>query len=331
MSIEENKKWFKNAKFGMMIHWGLYSILAGEYKGQRYNSLGEWIMSRFRIPINEYEKLAEIFNPIYFDADEWVSLAKNAGMKYIVITSKHHDGFALFKSEADPYNVVDSTPFGRDIIKELSEACRRQGLKFGLYYSQEIDWHEPHGGGYPLNEKENWRLNDGFDRAWSNNWDFPDIKNKNYSLCFEKKIKSQVKEIVTKYGDLALIWFDTPGVITKEQSMQLYNLVRKYQPDCLINSRIGNGVGDYTSFGDNEIRDDYREDLCESACTMNDTWGYKSYDDNWKSADDIIKIKNHLNSRGINYLLNVGPDYLGRFPVPAADILKAIAENNKNS
>ena len=136
------KKWFKEeAKFGLMIHWGLYSLLAGEYRGERIPWIGEWIQAHFRIPKEEYEQLTKAFNPIYFDAEEWVKIAKNAGMNYMVVTSKHHDGFALFKSEYDPYNVVDATPFGRDVIKEIAEACKKHGLKLGLYYSQEIDWH----------------------------------------------------------------------------------------------------------------------------------------------------------------------------------------------
>ena len=328
-----NKEWFKEAKFGMMIHWGLYSLLAGEYKGKRYDyedelvtewdPIGEWIMSRYQIPIKEYERLLDAFNPIYFDAEEWVKLAKEAGMQYIVITSKHHEGFALYKSEADSFNVVDSTPFKRDIIKELSDACKKHNMKFGLYYSQELDWHEEHGGGYDRTELDTKGC------MWSNCWDFPDNKKKDFSICFEKKIKPQVKEILTKYGDLALIWFDTPGVITPKQSRELYDMVKFYQPDCLVNSRIGNGMGDYTSCGDNEIPDDYKSTLYESACTLNDTWGYKSFDNNWKSAERVLEIKEHLNSHGINYLLNVGPDGLGRIPAPAIEILKKIGKLSK--
>ncbi len=312
------KEWFREAKFGLMIHWGLYSLLAGEYKGQRMESIGEWIQSRFRIPNKEYEKLASAFNPIYFDPEEWVLLAKEAGMQYMVVTSKHHDGFALFGSKVDPYNVVDATPFGRDVIAELAEACHKHGLKLGLYYSQDIDWHEPHGGGYTRNRP-------CAGTSWTNDWDFPDNASKNYTICFEKKIKPQVTELLTNYGPLCLIWFDTPIVITKEQSMELYNLVKKYQPDCLVNSRIGNGVGDYHSLGDNEIPDEPMTDsLYESPCTLNDTWGYKAFDANWKPVEEVLRLKKHLNDRNINYLLNVGPDYLGRFPAPAVEILRGL-------
>lgn len=305
-----NKEWFAAAGFGMMVHWGLYSLLAGEYGGERTNINAEWIMYDKKISIAEYEKLTAAFNPIYFDPEKWVSLAKRAGMKYVVVTSKHHDGFAMYKSENDRYNVVDSTPFGRDVISEIADECRRQDMKLGLYYSQEIDWHEQHGGFFA-----------------HNHWDFPDSKPEDFHFCFEKKIKPQVKEILTKYGDLLLVWFDTPKCITPEQSRELYDLVKLYQPDCLVNSRIGNGMGDYTSCSDNKIPDDFKNTLYECPCTMNGSWGFKYYDDNWKSAESILKTKKHLNERGVNYLLNVGPDGLGRIPVPSVRILEEIAES----
>lgn len=320
-----NKEWFREARFGMMVHWGLYSMLGGEYKdsrmgwGERSNQtdLGEWIQTYFRIPNAEYEQLAKAFDPVGFDAEEWVKLAKDAGMNYIVVTSKHHEGFAMFKSEADPYNIADATPFGRDPIDELAKACRKYGLKLGLYYSQELDWHEPDGGGYNRGYKNEYS-------SWTNNWDFPDNEKKDFARCFEKKIKPQVKEILTKYGDLCLIWFDTPGVITPEQSQELYDLVKKYQPDCLVNSRIGNGKGDYESMGDNQIPGAKKNAgmLFETAATLNDTWGYKSFDQNWKSSREVISLLTRLASRNVNYLLNVGPDHIGRIPVPAQHIFR---------
>lgn len=315
-----NKEWFKQAKFGMMIHWGLYSLPAGEWRGKRMEDIGEWAQQYFRIPNAEYHKLAGIFNPILFDAEEWVKLAKDAGMQYMVFTAKHHEGFAMYHSKVSKFNIVDATPFGRDVMAELAEACYKHGMKLGLYYSQEIDWSEPNGGGYHLGKT--WC---GDKAYWTNNWDYPDDAHKNYSQCFEDKIKPQVKEILTGYGDLCLIWFDTPGVITPAQSDELYDLVKKYQPDCLVNSRIGNGRGDYISAGDNEIpEDDKGEILFETPATLNDTWGYKSFDNNWKDAGKVKEIKKHLNARGINYLLNVGPDYLGRIPGPAVDILREV-------
>ena len=315
------EKWFKEAGFGMMIHWGLYSILGGEWRGKRMDYIGEWIMSKFEIPNREYEKLTEIFNPIYFDAEEWVQLAKAAGMKYIVITAKHHDGFALYHSKADKYNVVDATPFGRDVIRELADACARNDMKLGLYYSQNIDWHEPHGGGYG---KEFYHTN--FGMSWDNDWDFPDRDQKNYMICYEKKIKPQVKEILTEYGDICLIWFDTPMGIPEECSRELCDMVKHYQPNCLVNSRIGNDMGDYTSLGDNELPDVYTDRLIEAPITLNHTWGYKSFDNDWKSPEKVKEILDKCRKCGANLLLNIGPDHLGRLPVPAMDVLKALAE-----
>lgn len=325
----DNKTWFKQAKFGMMIHFGLYSLPGGEWKGQRMDDIGEWLQAHFRIPNAEYGQLAKAFNPILFNPEEWVKTAKEAGMEYFVITSKHHDGFALFDSAYDNYNSVKGTPFGRDIIAEVGEACYKHGLKLGLYYSQELDWHEPNGGGYSLGHTHIGNAG-RFDVSWTNDWDFPDNDKKDFTQCFECKIKTQVKEILTKYGDICLIWFDTPGDITPAQSDELYQLVKTYQPDCLVNSRIGNGLGDYQSMGDNEIPDFYVHDrLVETPATLNDTWGYKAFDNNWKNANRVIELKEHLNSRGINYLLNVGPDGLGRFPAPAMDILREVGRRSR--
>lgn len=309
--------WFRKAEYGMMVHWGLYSLLAGEWNGERTPWEGEWIMRNSYISIADYEKLAKAFNPVYFDAEEWVLLAKECGMNYIVVTSKHHDGFALFHSKVDAFNVVDATPFGRDIIKEIALACEKHGIKLGLYYSQDLDWHEAHGGGYILP----WAHDGGYS---FNAVDFPGVEGKDYSICFEKKIVPQVKEILTNYGDLCLIWFDTPRTIKPEQSRFLYDMVKKYQPHCLVNSRIGNDLGDYSSLGDNEIPDDEKNGLWECPATMNNTWGYKAFDQNWKSAEKIFEIKQHLKARNVNYLLNVGPDGLGRIPAPCVDILRQV-------
>lgn len=324
MTLEENKKWFKEAKFGMMIHWGLYSILGGEWKGERIKNIGEWIMHSCEIPIAEYERLARVFNPIYFNAEEWVRLARDAGMEYIVITSKHHDGFALFKSDADPYNSVDATPFGRDIIDELAKACRKYGIRLGLYYSQCLDWHEMHGGGYTV---PHYHENIDRHRHWGNTWDFPDNGKKDYKICLEQKIKPQLKEILTRYGDLCLIWFDTPmDEQTHAHSEELYGMVRKYNPACLVNTRIGNGLGDYCSCGDNSLPKEYTEDLVEAPVTLNGTWGYKSFDNDWKSPEQVLDLLRRCGDKGANLLLNVSPDHLGRIPAPAADVLRRVGE-----
>ena len=330
-----NREWFRQAKYGMMAHWGLYSLLGGEYRGRRVQDYAEWIQSYMPIPNAEYERLAACFHPIYFNADEWIRLAKDCGMTYFVFTSKHHDGFAMFHSRANRYNVVDATPFGRDVVAELGEACYRHGIRFGLYYSQELDWHHPHGGGYD-------RFEPCSGVSWDNSWDFPDRAQKDFSICFEEKIKPQVQELLTGYGELCLIWFDVPHTITKAQSLELNALVKHYQPDCLINSRIGNGAYDYVSLGDNEYPTSYEADenadpnslngfkvspygLYETAGTLNSSWGYKAYDQNWITPEQIIERRNRLNGLGVNYLLNVGPDGLGRIPSLSAEALRAAA------
>ena len=332
----DNVQWFKNAGYGMMAHWGLYSLLAGEYKGRHVNDYAEWIQSFMAIPNEEYSRLAKCFNPVYFNADEWIRLARDSGMKYFVFTSKHHDGFAMFKSYADKYNIVDASPFGRDVVAELGEACYKYGLKFGLYYSQELDWHHFHGGGYD-------KFSGCSGVSWDNSWDFPEREKKDFSICFEEKIIPQVTELIKNYGDLLLMWFDVPHTITKEQSLRLNNLVKEYQPDCLINSRIGNGAYDYVSLGDNEYPTEFKVEensdpnsldglkyspkgLYETAGTMNSSWGFKYYDNNWISPEEIAERRQRLNNMGINYLLNVGPDGLGRIPAASAEnLLKAEA------
>ena len=331
-----NVQWFKDAKYGMMLHWGLYSLLGGEHKGQRVHDYAEWIQSYFQIPIAQYEQLAGVFNPIYFDAEEYVQLAKACGMKYLVITTKHHDGFAMFRSACDSYNVYDATPFHRDVLAELSFCCKKHGIKLGIYYSQDLDWHHPHGGGYLSNHI----FNSG--TTWDNSWDFSGEKN--FDICFKEKILPQVKELMTGYGDICLAWFDVPMTLTEEHSRILYDTVRELQPDCLINSRLGNGKYDYVSLGDNEIPEsmdavqgqiDYN-DICgfkpspyglyETAATLNDSWGFSYYDHNWKTPEFVANAKRHLNSMGINYLLNIGPDPLGRIPTSAKRILLEAAK-----
>ena len=328
-ALDAAKRWFKEAQYGMMVHWGLYSLLGGEWKGRRMDNryIGEWAQQYFRIPNAEYAALAKAFNPICFNADEWVQIARDAGMKYVVFTSKHHDGFAMYRSKVSAFNVVDATPFRRDVVGELAEACRKHGLKLGLYYSQDLDWHERGGGGFT--EGKTWCDGAAY---WTNNWDYKDVTRAEFDRYFEEKSRPQVREILTQYGDLCLIWFDIGFTLTKEQSNGLYDMVRSLQPGCLINSRIGCGKCDYASAGDNQIpNDDKSGMLFETPATLNDTWGYKAHDQNWKSAETIRKTREHLKRLGANYLLNVGPDGLGRIPSASVDILRAAATSGSEA
>jgi len=298
--------WWKEAKFGMFIHWGIYAIPAGVWKGKDYPQIGEWIMRRAEIPVTEYEQLTKQFNPVKFNADEWVQLAKNAGMKYIIITSKHHDGFAMYHSKVSKYNIVDATPFDRDPIKELADACAKHGLKFGLYYSHVQDWHEP--------------------GAVGNNWDFPESTDEQFAQYLEEKVKPQVREIMTEYGPIAAIWYDTPVRITKEQSQACVDLVHSLQPDCLVNGRVGHGLGDYQSRGDNEIPAGRVDTPWETPATLNDTWGFKVKDHNWKPTKLLIQQLVDIVSKGGNYLLNVGPTAEGIIPQPSVDRLLEVGQ-----
>lgn len=303
---EKRLKWFREARFGMFIHWGLYAVPAGEWKGKLVPGIGEWIMNRAKIPVNEYEQLAPQFNPVKFNAEEVVRLAKNAGMKYIVITSKHHDGFAMYRSTVSKYNIYDATPFKRDPLKELADAAQKAGIKLCFYYSQTQDWHEPDAVG--------------------NDWDFKDESKKNFAKYLEEKVKPQVRELLTNYGPIGLIWFDTPRNMTKAQSQELVDLVHSIQPDCLVSGRVGNGVGDYDSAGDNQISVGKVKRDWETPVTMNDTWGFKKDDVNWKPTSILIRQLVMVGSRGGNYLLNVGPTSEGLIPQPSVERLTQVGE-----
>lgn len=318
--MEERTRWFQDARFGLFLHWGLYSVLAGEWRGQRMEYIGEWIQAKCRIPNAEYGKLAERFNPTGFDADEWVTLAKRAGMRYLVYTTKHHEGFAMYRSQVDPYNIVDATPFQRDPLAELADACKRHGLALGIYYSQSLDWHEHDAGGTEPSNASN------FGMSWGNDWDFPDHSAKDFARYLEAKVKPQLRELLTGYGPIAYIWFDCPFTITEAQSRELWDLVRGLQPACIVNSRLGNGMGEVSSLGDNEVPWAPLEGVWEAPATLNDTWGYKWFDENWKPARDVLTTLVGLASRNANYLLNIGPTPEGTLPEGSVRVLRELGE-----
>jgi len=291
---DTSTEWFRDARFGMFIHWGLYSDAAGEWDGRRYYGSSEWLMRRARIPVSEYERLAEDFNPVAFDAREWVAVARDAGMTYIVITAKHHDGFAMYDSAASPYDIVDATPFARDPLKELADAARAEGIPLGFYYSQYQDWADRDAGG--------------------NTWDFP-AEGRDFDRYLTGKAMPQLRELLTNYGDVALIWFDTPQDLTLEDAQALRALVKSIQPETLVSSRIGHGLGDYEDLRDSEIP--ARGAMTrpwQALFTHNDSWGYLAFDYNFKSGDDLIRTLVTVASKGGNMLLNVGPDGQGRMP-----------------
>lgn len=313
--------WWREARFGMFIHWGLYAVPAGEYNGQRSKEIGEWIQSWANIPRAEYEKFAAKFNPVEFDAAEWVRIAKDAGMKYLVITSKHHDGFAMYDSAVSTYDIVDATPYKKDPMRALADECRRQGITFAFYYSI-MDWHHP--SQYVDDPKKQKHPDAGHHQT---------KMREGRKQEYVEYMKAQLRELVTKY-DPAILWFDGEWVDwwTEQDGQDLYKYVRGLKPRILINNRVGKGRKGME--GLNKTDREYAGDFgtpeqqipasglpgvdWESCMTMNDTWGFKHYDDNWKSSEKLIRNLIDIVSKGGNYLLNVGPTGEGR--IPAASV-----------
>jgi alpha-L-fucosidase len=308
-AYEARMKWWHDARFGMFIHWGVYSVPAGKYNGQEINGIGEWIMNTAKIPIPDYEKFAKQFNPVQFDAAEWVRIAKDAGMKYIVITSKHHDGFAMWGSKVSKYSIVDYAPYGKDVLKMLSDECAKQGITLCFYHSI-MDWHQP------------------------------DADSANWAKYRENYLKPQLKELLTGYGKLGVLWFDGEWEKewTEDQGKDLYNFVRNLQPDIIVNNRVGKGrqgmqgmskdtsfVGDFGT-PEQEILSTSTSMAWESCMTMNETWGFKTSDTNWKSPEMLIKNLVDIVSKGGNFLLNVGPTSEGLIPAASVERLKEMGE-----
>lgn len=322
---DQRMKWWREARFGMFIHWGLYAVPAGEYNGQRSKRIGEWIMDWASIPRAEYEKFAPRFNPIKFDAREWVRIARDAGMKYIVITSKHHDGFSMFDSGVSKYDIVDSSPYRKDPIRALADETKKQGLKFCFYYSI-LDWHHPSA----------YVDAPGKDPTAGNSQTLlkPGTKDE-----YVKYMKEQLRELVTGY-DPAVLWFDGEWQDwwTEADGKDLYQYVRSLKPGIIINNRVGKGRKGMEGLSktDQQYSGDFgtpEQQIppsglpgidWESCMTMNDTWGFKFYDDNWKSTETIIRNLIDIASKGGNYLLNVGPTAEGLIPQPSVERLAEV-------
>ena len=294
---------WRAARFGLFIHWGLYAIPAGIWRGKRVPYIGEWLMFREKIPVATYSKFAAQFNPRHFDAAAIVRLARDAGQRYLVITAKHHDGFAMYDSPSNPYNVVAATPWAHDPMRDLARECKKQGVTLCFYYSQDLDWHHPDG-------------------AW-NTWDY-DAKKKNTDRYLREKVYPQLRELLTNYGPVGLIWFDTPLTISPAQSGAIRRFVKKLQPGCLVSGRIGHGLGDYGIPRDNQMPPGRLPGDWEVCATLNHTWGFKKHDHEWKSADDLIRTLVESASKNANYLLNIGPDAAGRVPAPSVARLRAV-------
>ena len=320
---------FNEAKFGMFIHWGLYAIPGGVWNGQRMEDDGigptvaEWIMRRRSIPRARYAELAGDFSPLKFDADEWAQLAADAGMRYMVITSKHHDGFALHESRVSDFTSVAATPFGRDAIAELHDACPRHQVRFGVYYSHTLDWYD--GGDFGIQYATE---TTGLRKIGTNDWD---PSPRTFDDYLTNKAMAQVEELAERYSDLFLVWFDGAGYIPEDLSLDFYRAVYRHAPGTLVNSRISNvdlprDLGDYQSAGDNHIPDlsEVEKPHWETCGTMNNSWGYKSYDHDWKGPVEVLSWLVDVVSRGGNYLLNVGPTGEGEIPAESVRTLRQV-------
>lgn len=305
---DSRMKWWTDARFGLFLHWGLYSVTAGDWDGHPAKG-GEHFMLHERIPLKTYALIAKDFNPVKFNAEAWVLAAKGAGMKYIVITSKHHDGFSMYDSKVSNYNIVKTTPYAKDPMKALAAACKKHGLKLCFYYSLGRDWEDPDVPTYHADR--------------SNLWDYPNESAKNLDAYVERKVKPQLKELLSNYGPIGVIWFDTPELITKAQSKSIKKLVLSLQPDCIVNDRIGNGFGDF-GVSEQKILDTKNIDPWEACITMSRNWSYNRHDSAWKSPELLVYNLVDIASKGGNFLLNIGPKGDGTFPEPSVKNLKAV-------
>ena len=328
---DHRMEWWREARFGMFIHWGVYAQWAGVYHGhQQAHGGAEWIMNRCKIPVAEYQQRAKEFNPVKYDPDAWVRMAKEAGMKYIIITSKHHDGFALFDTKASKWNVVDATAYGKDLLKPLAAACRKYGMKLGFYYSQAQDWNNPGGAVSRKLMREGWpnpdsAKIDAYTLAHNGHWD-PAQETRSFDQYIDQVAVPEVKDLLSNYGDIAVLWWDTPTHMTDEAALKLQALL-KLQPNIITNDRLKrpNFPGD-TKTPEQKIPTQSQLDGkdWETCMTMNGSWGYKSWDHKWKSTETLIHNLVDIASKGGNYLLNVGPKEDGTFPQESIDRLKAV-------
>lgn len=333
LSKDQRMQWWRDARFGMFIHWGVYAQWAGVYHGHEQEHGGaEWIMNRSKIPVAEYQAKAREFNPVKYDPDAWVRMAKDAGMKYIVITAKHHDGFALFKTAASKWNVVDATPYGKDLLAPLAAACRKYGIKLGFYYSQAQDWNNPGGAVSRKKAAEGWpnpdsaRI-DAYTAMHNGHWD-PAQETASFDEYIDRVAVPQVKELLTHYGKLGVLWWDTPTNMTEEAAKKLQSLLA-LQPQIITNDRLKRPdfPGDYKT---PEQKIPKLSELdgkdWETCMTMNGTWGYRTSDHHFKSPETLIHNLCDIASKGGNYLLNVGPEPDGTFPPESIDILAALGK-----
>jgi alpha-L-fucosidase len=323
---EQRIQWWRDAKFGMFIHWGVYSLPGGEWKGKKVSGYAEHLMRKEKIPRAEYLQLAHQFNPVQFNAEEWVKNAKNAGMNYLIITAKHHDGFAMYDSKVSDFNIIQQTPWKHDPMADLSAACRKYGLKFGFYYSHAFDWEHPDAPGNDWEYKNpggDLNLFDG--RTW---YDLhPELLPKAVKYVDEKAIP-QIKELLVKYHP-DILWFDTPQKLPLSENIRILKAIRETDPGVVVNGRLVRGpnnlmMGDYKNTGDRPAEFAPVTGDWEAIPTTNESYGYSKFDDSHKPVGFFIQLLAKAASRGGNLLMNIGPMGNGAFDVKDVNILKGI-------
>ncbi len=327
----ERLKWWHEAKFGMFIHWGVYSMYGGVYKGhQQARGDAAWIENRCKIPVAEYRENARQFNPVNYDPEAWAKMAKDAGMKYLIITAKHHDGFALFDSKASDWNVVQATQYGKDLLKPLAIACKKYGIKLGFYYSQAVDWTNPGASAARRLMKEGWPNPDStridqFTKEHDGHWD-PVQLTSTFDEYIDRVAVPQVKELLTNYGDVSILWWDYATQMKTVSGAEKLKSLLALQPGIITNDRLHPDFHGDTKTPEQAIpdRDAVDGQNWETCMTMNSSWGYKSYDKSWKSSEMLIRNLIKIAARGGNYLLNIGPKPDGTFPEECVERLKDI-------
>jgi alpha-L-fucosidase len=325
---DERLAWWREARFGCFMHWGVYSVLAGEWEGQPISGYAEHIQRKKRIDQATYRRAAvKQFNPVRFDAEEWVKTIERAGMRYLIITAKHHDGFAMFDSDVSDYNVVDATPFGRDPMRELADACRRHGIKFGFYYSQAFDWGEADGAG------NDWEFhNPGGDQLiggkdWWNG--MPEVLSRVREKYVDAKVIPQIKELIAKY-EPDILWFDTSSKLPFSENLRILEALREADADVVVNGRLARGhdrnFGDYINTGDRAEEFSQRGEDWEAIPTTNESYGYHRHDHSHKPPRYFIQLLAKAVSRNGNLLLNIGPMGNGQIDPTDVHILDAIGQ-----
>lgn len=331
-ATESKMEWWNSARFGMFVHWGPYCLYGGVYNGYKCQRPGaEWIMNACKIPVMEYRVKSSTFNPSDFCADSLVLVAKRAGMKYLVFTAKHHDGFAMFETQTSRYNIVDYTPYGRDIVDQIVLSCRKYGLRFGFYYSQCQDWNNPGGATldrylpqYGFEHPESDLIND-YVKTHNGSWD-PIQQSRTFDSYFDEVAMPQISELLSRYPDVGCIFFDTPRQMTKYAGDKLHKLLEQY-PDVIINDRMyrPDYPGDYKTPEHKIPLPEEVENVYWETCTsIGSSWGYKSWEEKWKTTKSLIRSLIQIAARGGNLLLNVGPDPNGNIPDEAKERLDSI-------